>query len=460
MVLAVSLWLLDYFEWVRSDGHVDVARSEAITQAVVATRSDRQRRAADPTLNGFLVLEKVHDTQPSLYSNLEAFEPFDSERLNPGPHGSCTAGVYAAYATQRSEIEPLAARYERVLPFLEEALARPCFLRPVKDVSGETIEERIQRIAWWQWWRVALNQQAYGQLLEAKGDWRRALDRHLANVSWGARLSRDGWSGWGCDVTNIGLDGVLDLVSRRANDLSDAECRAVMARLNTLAFDPNWLVADADEAYLTSLECVDLVAAQGSRDSEHESQRPSPEEARARRSSGVSWSRLMWMLARHVGEYDRQKRVLGETYLAMRPLVERLVPPDTQGFSDSDVEARLKQGGVVLDRDVLSLGWLNSWQVRRFRQIITETGALQLILALQLWHNTHGGYPERLDALVPSCIATLPPDLLSADGRFTYRREANDYTLRSVPSELFPDPSFFTLEHLRCVWHEPSSAKR
>lgn len=447
--------LYHYVAWVRTDGTLDVAKSEAIIKAVTDRRNDRQRRAVDPALNGYLVLEKVHDTQPAVISDLQAFEPFDSERDNFGPHGSCTAEVYASYPTRRAEIETLATRYEKALPALDEALSRPCFIVQGKDTPEASVFN-CDRHEWWQWWRIALNQQAYGQLLEARGHLRRALDRHLANVTWGERLSRATWWHWGFDVTSMGLDGLLDLLSRHAGDLSDADCRAALARLKALSFEPGLFVAESDEAYLESLESVDRFVAQGPR-------KPLPEgpESQRRRRKGpqIHWAGLWWRIARQIGEYDRQKRVLGETYLASRPLVESLVPGYTQGSPISDVYAYLQERNVTAEHISFGWYWLAKNGVRRYRQIVTEMGALELILSLRLWRGAHGSFPTRLDALVPSYIASIPPDLLSADGHFIYESEGDDYALRSVPSALFPDPSFFTIEHLRFIWHAPRTVK-
>lgn len=55
-----------------------------------------------------------------------------------------------------------------------------------------------------------------------------------------------------------------------------------------------------------------------------------------------------------------------------------------------------------------------------------HVAATRIMLALQQYRNTHGEYPETLDALVPECLPALPDDPW-CDRPFQYRRESPDH---------------------------------
>lgn len=66
---------------------------------------------------------------------------------------------------------------------------------------------------------------------------------------------------------------------------------------------------------------------------------------------------------------------------------------------------------------------------------LTDQGSdrgLLLTLALQLWQQQHGAWPETLVALVPDYLAALPPDPFTAGEPFRYAPTDDGYTLYSL----------------------------
>lgn len=72
-----------------------------------------------------------------------------------------------------------------------------------------------------------------------------------------------------------------------------------------------------------------------------------------------------------------------------------------------------------------------SAHIRHLTDQASDRGLL-LTLALQLWEQEHGAWPETLEALLPDYLAALPTDPFTAGEPFRYALADDGYTLYSV----------------------------
>lgn len=70
----------------------------------------------------------------------------------------------------------------------------------------------------------------------------------------------------------------------------------------------------------------------------------------------------------------------------------------------------------------------------RSRRVATQLAAVELIASLEAHRLEKGGYPEKLDLLVPGYLTRIPADDLSKSGLFTYQSDGKKYRLSSQPT--------------------------
>ena len=79
--------------------------------------------------------------------------------------------------------------------------------------------------------------------------------------------------------------------------------------------------------------------------------------------------------------------------------------------------------------------------VEEARAARTTLESCRLVLALRLYRDRHGEWPERLDALVPEWLPGVPQDPFTGES-FAYQREGNGWLVRAVhPDARAPDPA-------------------
>ena len=76
--------------------------------------------------------------------------------------------------------------------------------------------------------------------------------------------------------------------------------------------------------------------------------------------------------------------------------------------------------------------------MRRDGAAIAQLEMLHAVLALVVYRDANGGYPESLDALVPKRLDAAPIDPFS-DKPVVYRREGEGYVLYSVGPDFNDD---------------------
>lgn len=93
-------------------------------------------------------------------------------------------------------------------------------------------------------------------------------------------------------------------------------------------------------------------------------------------------------------------------------------------------EAQALVRGLVMNRDAIQIQFqppprhiIPGYAVR-----LRELDRLTLMVALALWRQAHGRYPDRLEQLVPSVLTRLP-SMADSSSRLSYRRDGNGYDL-------------------------------
>jgi hypothetical protein len=125
----------------------------------------------------------------------------------------------------------------------------------------------------------------------------------------------------------------------------------------------------------------------------------------------------------------REQSALAARYLKMRPhLLEEKPPRGGFVFTGGIPEMAGTQLAARAPDALAALG--------RSRLAATHMGALELLCGLEVWKREKGGYPARLDDLVPSVLSRMPVDRLSADGKYVYRRAGKGYRLETVSKAL------------------------
>lgn len=243
------------------------------------------------------------------------------------------------------------------------------------------------------------------ELRAEDGQWSAALDSHLDCAQFGLTLGRRAPvlpTLVGVAVDSIGRVGQPAVVDH----LTAAQARAGLARLAPwLPSDPWYVETMACEQvnFLASLQR--LVRSQGL-------------------SRGLSqmltwerpwkWPANLKLLVSPTAGYFECESWLGEYQTwGARPWSAAVPPPVARGALARDLgDVYVKPRWKLLVDDTCDREWL-------------------VALALQAWRAEHGAYPERLDALVPGLLATVPADPFGT-GPLRYRRAGDTYVLWSV----------------------------
>ena len=90
-----------------------------------------------------------------------------------------------------------------------------------------------------------------------------------------------------------------------------------------------------------------------------------------------------------------------------------------------DLDTRLDEILERVDQDMALRNLTSMYEISvvwTWQQLKNELGGVRLMLALEIYRDEQGGYPESLDALAPGILDAIPEDPFAADGRFVYRR--------------------------------------
>jgi len=111
----------------------------------------------------------------------------------------------------------------------------------------------------------------------------------------------------------------------------------------------------------------------------------------------------------------------------------------------------LKAEEPALDKaeDVLLRDWILPHMPLKNSLSLATGHGLSIALALELFKQDRGAYPESLDALVPGYLPALPENPY-ASGLFTYKRVENDYVLSCLRKGSHPNQNGKEL-----VFHAP-----
>jgi hypothetical protein len=97
--------------------------------------------------------------------------------------------------------------------------------------------------------------------------------------------------------------------------------------------------------------------------------------------------------------------------------------------------------------------------ISRRDRLNTMLDLARLAISLQIYHETHGVYPEVLENLKPDLISEIPEDRLSGKP-YVYRRQNGDFVLYSISADGVDDGGIPNYEsdwknHGDIVWKAP-----
>lgn len=328
---AVEIWLVGY----PAEHSEEAMRLERLTTERL---QKRQALAADPLQNGALALQ-------------------DRETLT---------------GLARPGKEPTAAdfqAYEKALPQLELALARPDFL-VVEPADGSYLRALVDSLLKYAGTRPPA----------------RALELDLLALELAARVESQGTST--TMMIGVGMQRSVDkalFALLNSGKLSQADCARLAARLEAFKLAPNLLLERMDEDYVGFLRYTQGQVG----------------------ANGFSQQVLIMV----PGFVAREQRLYQNLYVRDRASLEKdfqlTGPPDElQTLNDHD------------HAFVVALGYPLYPKIRlQWARALTELSALRAMARLE----QAGKYPAALDAR----------DFLAPDGRLLYQRTPAGYTLRS-----------------------------
>lgn len=231
-----------------------------------------------------------------------------------------------------------------------------------------------------------------------------AIDLNLLGLRWGALLPGRGaliHEMIALAVLDVHVAELLRLLEPGRSAVSATACREILAATASLPYGPESFGRAMDAQFLADLDLI----------------------ARLKRGERSTDEPLSGGLVYLPGFYfDYQRKLYTNLYLAERPYLYKLrdIPSEVLDELGSTRSAQLVQSlfpGV-------------QGATNRYRESLTELGAVRLGAALQLYRAQHGRYPERLDALVPAFLPEVPRNYLSG-GRYEYHQFDREYSLSS-----------------------------
>ena len=272
--------------------------------------------------------------------------------------------------------------FRQVYPRIRSAVLKPHFSPPQNWDSGSKLDIKYFKIL-----QICEGLVSLAGHYEEVGEYEKALECYQIGITMGSRISGQGpviYQLVSISVAEKALSPCLNLMG--SGNLSAESCR------NTIRFVDALPILESDFLRSSEMELAFLHNYKHTRES-------SPEE---------------------ISKFE-------DVYFAVLPEIASLEPgkvamPNYEPQSEEmrDYREVFRKGGIV------------------WRSYLTRLSALKLVAAISAYRSEEGYPPEALADLTPPYVQKIPPNYLSPNGEFSYKREGTSFTLSTLSG--FGDP--------------------